>query len=292
MLSLPTRHLLAAFALLGFAGTSLAAQPLKLNIYNPGEEAIFPVSSVLVTAEKDAILVDAQFSNIQAAHIVEKIRNSGKNLTTIYISHGDPDYYFGLQAITDAYPKAKVVASAETVAHINETKDSKLAYWGPKLGASAPGKIIVPEVLQGNELTLEGQKLQVIGLDGPQPDRTFVWIPSIKAVVGGVVLSNNIHIWMADTQSAKSHQDWLATLTTIEKLKPTTIVPGHFLPGELNGGQSVQFTAGYIKTFDAETAKAKDSTALIEAMKAHYPKLADESSLVLSAKVAKGEMKW
>jgi len=27
-------------------------------------------------------------------------------------------------------------------------------------------------------------------------------------------------------------------------------------------------------------------------MKVHYPKLEDESSLVLSAKVAKGEMKW
>ncbi|WP_122664918.1 MBL fold metallo-hydrolase [Pseudomonas viridiflava] len=292
MISLSARRLLAAFALLGFAGTSLAAQPLKLDVYNPGEDAIFPVSSVLVTGEKDAVLVDAQFSSAQADQIVEKIRKSGKNLTTIYISHGDPDFYFGLQTITTAYPKAKVVASAQTVAHINETKDAKLAYWGPKLGAGAPGKVIVPDVLQGNELTLEGQKLQVVGLDGPQPDRSFVWIPSIKAVMGGVVLSNNIHVWMADTQSAKSHQDWLGTLTTIEKLKPATIVPGHFLPGELTALQSPNFTAGYIKNFDAETAKAKDSAALIAAMKAHYPNLADESSLVLSAKVAKGEMKW
>lgn len=292
MISLSARRFLATFALLGFAGASQAAQPLKLDVYNPGEEAIFPVSSVLVTGEKDAVLVDAQFSKTQAEQIVEKIRKSGKNLTTIYISHGDPDYYFGLQTITSAYPKAKVVASAQTVAHINETKDAKLAYWGPKLGAAAPGKVIVPEVMQGTELKLEDQKLQVIGLDGPQPDRSFVWIPSIKAVVGGVVLSSNIHVWMADTQSAKSHQDWLATLATIEKLKPATIVPGHFLPGDQTALQSPTFTAGYIKTFDAETAKAKDSAALIAAMKAHYPKLADDSSLVLSAKVAKGEMKW
>jgi hypothetical protein len=31
---------------------------------------------------------------------------------------------------------------------------------------------------------------------------------------------------------------------------------------------------------------------VIEAMKAAYPKLADESSLELSAKVNTGEMKW
>ncbi len=292
MFSLPTRRLLAAATLLGFAGASYAAQPLKLDVYNPGEEGIFPVSSVLVSGEKDAVLVDAQFSSSDADKMVEKIRKSGKNLTTIYISHGDPDYYFGLQTLTAAYPKAKVVASAQTVAHIKESKDAKLEYWGPKLGAAAPSKLIVPQVIEGNELTLEGQKLQVIGLDGPQPERSFVWIPSVKAVVGGVVLSSNIHVWMADTQSAKSHQDWLATLAAIEKLKPAIVVPGHFLPGKLKAEQSPAFTAAYIKTFDAETAKAKDSAALIKAMKAHYPKLADESSLELSAKVAKGEMKW
>jgi glyoxylase-like metal-dependent hydrolase (beta-lactamase superfamily II) len=292
MLPLTARNLLTGIALLGFAGASMAAQPLTLDVYNPGTQAVFPVSSVLVEAEKDAILIDAQFAKPQAEQLLKKIQQSGKNLTTVYISHGDPDYYFGLKTITDAYPKAKVVASAQTVAHIKESMDGKLAFWGPKLGAGAPDKIVVPETLQGNSLTLEGKELKVIGLDGPQPDRTFVWIPSIKAVVGGVVLSNNIHVWMADTQSAKSHKDWLSTLATIEKLKPVTVVPGHFLPGTVSPVKAAEFTATYIKTFDAETTKAKDSAALINAMVAHYPELADKSSLELSAKVAKGEMKW
>ena len=160
------------------------------------------------------------------------------------------------------------------------------------MGDGAPGKLIVPQVLEGNRLELEGRQLQIIGLDGPQPERTFVWIPSTKTVLGGVVLSNNIHVWMADTQSAKSHADWLATLAHIEKLQPVTIIPGHFLPGERKALDAARFTADYIKTFDAETAKAEDSSALVAAMKAHYPALGDESSLELSAKVAKGEMKW
>jgi hypothetical protein len=54
----------------------------------------------------------------------------------------------------------------------------------------------------------------------------------------------------------------------------------------------VQFTADYIKAFDEETAKAKDSAELSGAMKKRYPDLGEESSLELSAKVAKGEMKW
>jgi glyoxylase-like metal-dependent hydrolase (beta-lactamase superfamily II) len=284
------RVLLAATAF-GFAAHA-AASTFTLDVYNPGEEAIFPVTSVLVSGEKEAILVDAQFGKSQAEQVVEKIRASGKQLTTIYISHGDPDYYFGLDTLTAAFPKAKVLASQPTVDHIKQTVDGKLAFWGPKMGADVPARTLVPDVLKGDSLMLEGQKLQVVGLEGKQPDRSFVWIPSIKAVVGGVVVADNIHVWMADTQTPQSHADWLATLHSIETLKPTTIVPGHYLGDSARSLAAVQFTADYIKAFDEETAKAKDSAALIAAMKKRYPALGEESSLQLSAKVAKGEMKW
>jgi len=287
----PFKRVLLAAAFFGFAAQASAAE-LSLDVYNPGTEAIFPVSSVLVSGEKEAILVDAQFGKSQAEQVVEKIRASGKQLTTIYISHGDPDYYFGLDTLTKAFPQAKVLASQPTVDHIKHTVDGKLTYWGPKMGADVPAKTIVPEVLKGDSLTLEGKQLQVIGLDGKQPDRSFVWIPSLKAVVGGVVVAENIHVWMADTQTVQSHAEWLHTLHTIESLKPQTVVPGHFLGDSSRSLASVKFTADYIKAFDAETAKAKDSAALIAAMKKRYPQLGEESSLELSAKVAKGEMQW
>jgi hypothetical protein len=97
---------------------------------------------------------------------------------------------------------------------------------------------------------------------------------------------------MADTQTPQSHADWLATLHSIETLKPNTIVPGHYLGESAWTLAPVKFTAGYIKAFDEETAQAKDSAALIAAMKKRFPTLGEESSLELSAKVAKGEMKW
>lgn len=286
----PLRSLMLACVAL--TGQAMAADPLHLDVYNPGHDALFPVSSVIVSGEREAVLVDAQFGKTQAKQVAERLRASGKRLTTIYISHGDPDYYFGLATLTQAFPDAKVVASAATVAHIRQTMDAKLAYWGPQMGADKPTKLVVPQVLAGNRLELEGQTLEVVGLDGPQPDRSFVWIPSIKAVVGGVVVSENIHVWMADTQSAQSHTDWLATLAHIEKLAPRTVIPGHYLGQSSRSLDAVRFTAGYIRAFDSETAKARDAAALIAAMSKRYPNLADESSLELGAKVAKGEMKW
>ncbi|AMZ74719.1 MULTISPECIES: MBL fold metallo-hydrolase [Pseudomonas] len=287
----PLKRLLLATASLAFAAHTWAAD-LTLDVYNPGAAAIFPVTSVLVSGEREAILVDAQFGKSQAVQVVEKIRASGKQLTTIYISHGDPDYYFGLETLVAAFPEAKVLASAPTVEHITQTMDGKLKYWGPILKTDAPAKAIVPQVLKGDSLTLEGQRLQVVGLDGPQPDRSFVWIPSIKAVVGGVVVAENIHVWMADTQTPQSHKDWLATLANIEKLQPGTVIPGHYLGDSARSLAPVRFTADYIRAFDEETAKAKDSAALIRAMKLRYPDLGEDSSLELSAKVAKGEMRW
>ena len=287
------RRVVLAAAVGVFAGQAAAAPaPLELQVYNPGSAAIFPVSSVLVTGEKDAILIDAQFGKSQAQQLVEQVRASGKRLTTIYISHGDPDYYFGLDTLTTAFPQARVLASAPTVAHIKATVDAKLAFWGPQMGADKPARTLVPDVLEGHSLMLEGRSLDVVGLDGPQPGRSFVWIPSIKAVVGGVVVAQNLHVWMADTQSAQSHRDWLATLAKIERLQPQTLVPGHYLGESSRDLAAVRFTAEYIKAFDAETAKAGSAAELIGAMNKRYPNLGEASSLELSAKVAKGEMKW
>ncbi len=259
------------------------AAPLKLEVFNPGEAAIFPVASVLVSGDKDAVLIDAQFSRGEALKLVDKIKASGKHLTTIYISWDDPDYYFGLDVIHAAFPDTRIVALPHTIAGITAKKDAKVAYWGPILKENAPHQVIVPQPLQGN-LTLEGQKLDVTA--------DYVWIPSIKAVVGGVSVFNGLHVWTADAQTPASRQQWLSTLDRIAALKPATVVPGHFQPGLPLTPASVSYTRDYLVKFEAETAKAADSAALIARMKQLYPNAGLESALDISAKVAKGEMKW
>ncbi|CDL81619.1 hypothetical protein Xszus_01856 [Xenorhabdus szentirmaii] len=282
---------LAATLSLGMATMAQAAN-LKLDIYNPGEKGIFPVSSEIISGDHEVALIDAQFKKNDAQELVKMIQKTGKKLTTIYISHSDPDFYFGLDVITDAFPKAKVIASPETIKAINETKDGKLAYWGGILADQAPQKIIVPEPMKGNSFSIDGEKFIVEGLDGPAPDRTFVWIPKLKAVVGGVIVSDNIHVWTADTQTKESRQHWIQTLDRIKSLKPDTVVPSHYLGNSTMTLGAVSFTQNYLTTLEKELPKAKDAETLIATMKKHYPDLADESSLELGAKVLKGEMQW
>jgi glyoxylase-like metal-dependent hydrolase (beta-lactamase superfamily II) len=266
--------------------------PLQVQAYNPGNSGIFPVSSTLVTASRDAVLIDAQFSTLDAQKLVAMIHASGKRLTTIYISHGDPDFYFGLETLVAAFPQARVLATASTIERIRESSAGKLQFWGPKLGAGAPGAIVIPEPINGTSIDLEGHSLDIVGLDGPSPERTFVWIEAIKTALGGIPVFAGQHVWMADTQTPASHEAWLATLDGIAAREPQAVVPGHFSPGAALGLDAVMFTAGYIRAFDQETAMAADSSALIAAMTQRYPGFGGLPSLEISAKVAKGEMAW
>ena len=104
----------------------MAEAPLTIQTYSPGEEAIFAVSSTLVQGKKDAILIDAQFSAEDARKLAAQIKASGKRLVAIYISHSDPDFYFGLDTLKREFPEARIVATPQTVAAIKQNKDIKL----------------------------------------------------------------------------------------------------------------------------------------------------------------------
>ncbi len=286
MLNTLKNSLLAA-TLLGASAAN--ADQLKVVTYNPAEKGIFPVSSTLVTGDKEAILVDAQFRLDDGKALVAMIRASGKRLTTIYISGGDPDYYFGLEPIVEAFPNAKVLASSSVVDHIRKTKEGKLGYWGPILGAQAPTKLIVPGVSDETRLTLEGNTIEVREINTHQ---AYLWAPSIKTALGGVLVSSGIHLWTADSQTRTARAEWIAALKRLAALKPVKVIPGHYLGEMPAGDKAVLFTCDYLKRYEKLLGKKPDSTQLIEDLKKAYPDLSVDDSVAIGAKVNTGEMKW
>ena len=280
------RNLTLATTLL--SGAAMAA-PLSVTVYNPGENAIFPVSSSLVAGDKEAILIDAQFDVKSGQALVEMIKQSGKQLTTVYISGGDPDFYFGLEPIMAAFPNVKVLADQHVVDHINKTKDAKLAYWGPILGESAPKSLTIPQVMTVSHLTLEGETIEVKEMNTPT---AYLWAPSIKTAFGGVPVYSGVHVWMADSQTKAARAHWVKTLNELLAMKPERVVPGHFLGSEPNGVDAVTFTRDYVQRFEQELARSKGSAALIEGLKQAYPSLPVDDGLAIGAKVNTGEMSW
>ena len=274
------------------ASNYVSAADLTITHYNPGENAIFPASSVLVSGEKELMLFDAQFSVKDGKKLVEQIKKSGKELSMIYISSGDPDYYFGLEPIVAAFPDVKVVASEAVVKHIERTKDAKLAYWGPILKEGAPSKIVVPTVLNDTTLTLEGKRIEVKEINTHD---AYLWVPSKETVFGGVSVYSGVHVWMADTQSKQERAQWSQSLERMKALKPKTVIPGHYLGDMPKGVEGVQFTINYIADIEQTLEKSSkpSSSEISAAMKAKYPQFAaTEGDLELGAKVLSGEMEW
>ncbi|MFB9133997.1 MBL fold metallo-hydrolase [Vibrio olivae] len=283
---------LTAGALL-LSGQALASD-LTLQQYKPGEDAIFPVTSTLVSGQKDAILFDAQFSLSDGQALVNMIKESHKELTMIYITAGDPDYYFGLQPLLKAFPDVKVVSSPSIVEHIKDTKDAKLEHWGSILGDDVPTELFVPQPSEQTTFSLEGHDIEVKEMGTYQ---AYMWIPSLKTVFGGVSLTSGMHVWTADTQTVQARGAWVQSLENMKSLNPELVIPAHYLGDAPEKDEAIDFTIEYLKTFEAALSEAdqlesKKSEKVISIMKEAYPELPGESDLELGSQVNTGEMEW
>lgn len=286
--------LLPAALAFGVMATDAAAQatpPLSVQVYN-ADAGSFHVNAVLVTGQTDAVLLDTGFTRADALRIAAMVLDSKKTLKTIYISQADPDYYFGIEVLKQYFPEARVVTTAPTLKKIEATLPTKLQVWGPRMGANAPQRVPLPEVLTGNTLTLEGQTLEIRGLDDSLPHRSFVWIPSIQTLAGGVNVYAGLHLWTADAQSVQERADWAKKLGTMAALKPSRVIPGHSLPGQPQDASQLAWSQAYLARFEQELPKAANSAALIDTMKQAYPSAGLGIALEIGAKVIKGEMKW
>jgi glyoxylase-like metal-dependent hydrolase (beta-lactamase superfamily II) len=258
-----------------------------------GEQGFFR-APVLLTGAREALLIDGGFTLEDGRRVAEAIRATGKRLTIAYVSQSDPDYYFSLGPIRTAFPDARIVAAPETIAAIEANVEKKLATWGPKLGENGPqalGDVVLPKASTERALSLEGERIEVVDAER-MPNRRYLWVPSLRAVFGGVLVFSGVHVWTADTPSSEQRAAWRAALDAIAARDPAIVVPGHAADGAPTDASSIAYTRDYLTAFGEQLAKAKDGAALIAAMKELYPHAGMGVALEIGAKVAKGEMKW
>ena len=268
---------------------------LRLHVFL-SKPVIFQVASVVVEGPGEVALIDAQFSKDNAASVVELIRATGKPLKTIFISHSDPDYYFGLGVIADAFPDARIIATPQTAWVIGATKDDKMAVWAPQLGDNAPKHLVVPAPLTADHFMVGGHRVEV--KHGRDDDgHAWLWIPGARTILGGIYLQDRQHVWVADSPTRADRERWLDALDAMEALRPGLVIPAHFTPASpakpgVAGLTPIDFTRRYLVALENALDGSKNSAEVISHMKTLYPGLAGESSLEMTAKVLKGEMPW
>ena len=122
----------------------------------PGKEqwTWVPTSATLIFGQRDAVLVDAFLTVEQAAALVEWVAASGKNLTTIYVTHGHGDHFFGIGAVLNRFPNARAMATPDVlVTVVAAIFSKKVALMGP---AAALGPYLVGVLVWAIGLSLGG----------------------------------------------------------------------------------------------------------------------------------------
>lgn len=264
---------------------------LTVKVYNADGHS-FHVNAVVVSGQTEAVVIDAGFTRADALRVAANVLDSGRTLKTIFISNADPDFYFGAEVLKAYFPQAQVLTTAAVREKIQAKLAGKVGFWAPKMGANAPQKPIVPDLLKGTTLSVDGEVIEVRGISGELAHRPYVWIPSIKTIAGNIAVFGNVHVWTADTQKDSERAAWLAQLDEMEALKPKVVVPGHMAPDTDLGVSAIAYTRTYLQRFQAESLKAKTGAELIEAMTKAYPNAALGIALDIGAKVKKGEMAW
>ena len=273
--------------------TSSAGKPLATRTLFSDEKG-FEVASVIVTGKKDAVLIDAQWTLSNAHRVIAEILETGKNLTTIYLTHAHPDHYFGAGTIAEAFPKARVVAVPSEAEIMNKQFFGKMEIWEGVIGAhNVCRKAVKVEALQTDYIELEGQRLEIKSkVMGDMKYNTMIWIPSIKTLYASDVLFNQAHPFTCEL-TADERRQWIADIDKLEKMGAEVIIPGHQKPGMQFDSSSLDFTRDYLVATEGELARTKDVAGFYYAMAERFPG-ADliHLSNEMNANVFKGDRDW
>jgi glyoxylase-like metal-dependent hydrolase (beta-lactamase superfamily II) len=181
----------------------------------PGKEEWMwvPGSATLIYGEKDALLVDTLLTIEQAKALLEWVAAHDKNLTTIYVTHGHGDHFFGLGAVLDRFPNAKAVAMPEVVKVMRRqaSPESVTSFWKARYPGQIPERLVIAEELRGGVIELEGRDLIPVLLGHTDTDNTTcLHVPSAGLVVAGDAAYNDVHLYLAES-NAQTRREWIAS---------------------------------------------------------------------------------
>ena len=201
-------------------------QGFSIKVFTSRDDQ-FWTNSVIIEGVHEVMSVDAQLTRTNAESVLQEIKATKKPLSIIYITHEHADHFLGLEVFSEAYPKARIIASAAVVDRINKVYQEKIDKWKKVFGSGATSHVAAIGTLDGNFIQFESSQIEVLkNIQGDTDENTMLWIPGQRILITGDVLFNNMHAYTAETDS-RARGKWLNSLKNIRALKPSVVIPGH-----------------------------------------------------------------
>jgi glyoxylase-like metal-dependent hydrolase (beta-lactamase superfamily II) len=257
----------------------------------PGYESLawVPNSSTLIYGERDAVLVDTFLTAEASQALADWVMASGKNLTTIYLTHSHGDHFFGIGLLKQRFPHARAVARPDIVEAMRRELDPPYfnSFWNSRFPGQLPEQLAVAEALEGNTIELEGHELVLV--DTGYTDTalsTSLHVPSIDLVVAGDVAYNGVHPYMAEG-NPESWAKWIAALDKLDLLKPRAVVAGHKRPENDDDPRIIEETRSYFRDFLRLNEETKTVREFFDRMMKLHGDRANPGSLLGGVTAAK-----
>src|SRR6202521_6124217 len=258
----------------------------------PGETARPwpPISSTLISGERDAVLVDTPITVEQSRALANWVAASGKNLTTIYATHGHGDHFFGVSTVLERFPNARFVARPEVIEIRRQqaSPESLATYWNPRFPSQISSQLAIAEELTGNVINLEGHDLVSVPLGFTDTaSTTCLHVPSIGLIVAGDAAYTGGHLHLSESPDAQKRQEWIAALDKMESFKPRAVIAGHKRVGNDDDPKILGETRRYIRDFEHLAMQTATAQELYDQMLKLYPDWVNPGALWTSVRAVK-----
>jgi glyoxylase-like metal-dependent hydrolase (beta-lactamase superfamily II) len=230
------------------------------------------MASTLIYGMRDAVLVDAFMTAKQANALADWVAAKGKNLTTIYITHGHGDHWFGIGTLLERFPNARAVATPNVVRVMRQHASPEvLKIWNAAFPDQIPDRLVIADELKGNVIDLEGRQLVPVELGHTDTDyTTCLHVPSIGLVVAGDAAYNDVHLYLAESNT-RTRGEWISALDKMESLNPRAVVATHKRPENDDNPGIIEQTRQYIRDFDRLAGTTTTAQELYDKMLELYP---------------------
>jgi glyoxylase-like metal-dependent hydrolase (beta-lactamase superfamily II) len=249
-----------------------------------------PISSTLISGERDAVLVDTPITVEQARALADWVAAKGKNLTTIYATHGHGDHFFGTSTVLERSPDARFVARPEVIKIMRQqaSPESLATFWNPRFPGQISSQLAIAEELNGNVINLEGHDLVTVPLGFTDTaSTTCLHVPSIGLVVAGDAAYNGVHLHLSESPDQQKRQEWIAALDEMESLKPRAVIAGHKRAGNDDSPKIIGETRRYIRDFERLALQTTTALELYDQMLKLYPDWGNRGALWTAVRAIK-----
>ncbi|WOO83272.1 uncharacterized protein LOC62_05G006799 [Vanrija pseudolonga] len=241
-----------------------------------------PLSTTLISGDRDAVLVDPPFTVNETAAVAQWFASKNKRLTHIFVTHGHGDHWFGAPALIAQFG-GEVVASQGTIGEMAKSVALKPVLWERLF----PGQIPPETPLTAKAATsieLEGETLRIIEAGHSDTDAsTMLHVPSLGLLVAGDIVYNGAHQYLGEGTGNGLHE-WLKALDIAESYNPRVIIAGHKVAGtDDDAARVIGATREYLQAAIALRETEKDAASYYAALRAKFPDHINPNAVWLSA---------